>query len=65
MPSVVTGERWSKSFTADDKGRVTIETPTKGFYVLETAVPEAKSGGEGDQAYSRIVYVVTLSFVVK
>jgi hypothetical protein len=54
---------WSKSLHTDDAGRVRLETPWRGRYVVEVVRFEERQGGTGDGAYDRIRHVFTLSFV--
>lgn len=56
--------KWSKAFHSDDAGRLTIETPWPGQYVLEAAHNEARAGKFGERAYQKVRSVATLSFTV-
>lgn len=66
--TVVTPDKWAKSFKADDQGRVAIGfpgTPAKGLYLLEAYTEDNQPGGEGDGAYDKTGYVTTLTFVIE
>ena len=56
--------RWEKTFHTDDRGRVTIDTPWRGQYVVEVVHLEERPGGEGAGVYDRLRHVSTISFVV-
>lgn len=57
--------KWEKSFRTDDQGRVTLQTPWAGRYVVEVVHIEEKPGEAGGKAYNRLRHVSTLSFVVE
>ena len=56
--------KWEKSFRTDDQGRVTLQTPWAGWYVVEVVHVEEKPGESGGEPYNRLRHVSTLSFVV-
>jgi uncharacterized GH25 family protein len=56
--------KWQKSLRTDDQGRVTLETPWAGRYVIEVVHVEEKPGESGGENYNRLRHVSTLSFVV-
>jgi hypothetical protein len=56
--------KWEKSFRTDDQGRVTLQTPWAGRYVVEVVYMEEKPGEDRGEAYNRLRHVSTLSFVV-
>jgi uncharacterized GH25 family protein len=57
--------KWQKSLRTDEQGRVTLQTPWAGRYVVEVIHMEEKPGESGGEAYNRLRHVSTLSFVVK
>lgn len=57
--------KWQKSLRTDDQGRVTLQTPWAGRYVVEVVHVEEKPGEPGGEAYNRLRHVSTLSFVVE
>lgn len=57
--------KWGKEFEADDQGKVTIETPWAGQYLVETTRFEEESGGSGDEAYNHARYVSTVFFTTR
>lgn len=54
--------KWEKSFRSDDQGRVRIDTPWSGRYVLEVAHIEEKAGEIAGEKFDRTRNVFTLSF---
>ena len=56
--------KWQKSLRTDDQGRVTLETPWAGRYVIEVVHVEEKPGESRGGTYNRLRHVSTLSFVV-
>ncbi|TWH76590.1 uncharacterized protein DUF4198 [Azomonas agilis] len=62
--TAVSPQKWSKSFRTDEQGKITLETPWPGIYVLEVAhTVEAKGEQEG-KTYEKTRYVHTLSLLV-
>lgn len=57
--------RWEKTYRTDEAGRVRIDTPWAGRYVVEVVHTEERAGGSGEEAYNRIRHVSTLSFVAE
>jgi uncharacterized GH25 family protein len=57
--------KWQKSLRTDEQGRVTLQTPWAGRYVVEVVHMEEKPGESGGEAYNRLRHVSTLSFVVE
>lgn len=56
--------KWQKHYTTDDAGRITIETPWAGYYLLR-AQSDDESGGEFEgKKFDRIINVAILSFNV-
>jgi Domain of unknown function (DUF4198) len=56
--------KWQKSLRTDDQGRVTLETPWAGRYVIEVVHVEEKPGESEGESYNRLRHVSTLSFVM-
>jgi hypothetical protein len=61
---VVGPPKWQKALRTDDQGRVTLETPWAGRYVIEVVHVEEKLGESKGETYHRLRHVSTLSFVV-
>jgi hypothetical protein len=57
--------QWQKALRTDDQGRVTLQTPWVGRYVIEVVHVEEKPGESGGETYNRLRYVSTLSFMVE
>jgi hypothetical protein len=57
--------KWEKSFRTDEQGRVTLQTPWAGRYVVEVVHVEEKPGEARGEPYNRLRHVSTLSFVVE
>ena len=57
--------KWGKEFVADDQGKVTIETPWAGDYLVETSRFEEDMGGSGDEVYNHARYVSTVFFTTR
>jgi hypothetical protein len=55
--------KWEKSLRTDDQGKVTINTPWAGRYVVEVAHIEESPGEFNSEKYDRVRHVATLSFV--
>ena len=56
--------KWEKSWRTDDQGRVTLQTPWAGRYVVEVVHVEEAPGESAGEPYNRLRHVSTLSFVV-
>jgi len=54
---------WSKSFKSDAQGKLRIETPWPGLYLLEVGVEEKKPGALKGKPYAKVYNAFTLSFV--
>lgn len=54
--------KWGRQLETDDEGKVTIETPWSGDYLVETTRFVEESGGSGDENYNRARYVSTVFF---
>jgi hypothetical protein len=54
---------WNKSFKTDAAGKLRIETPWPGLYVLEAGVEEEVSGKFKDKPYAKVYNAYTLSFL--
>ena len=57
--------KWEKSFRPDEQGRLTLQTPWAGRYVVEVVYVEEKPGEARGESYNRLRHVSTLSFVVE
>ncbi len=57
--------KWGKEFEADDEGKVTIETPWAGEYLVETARFIEEAGGSGEESYNHARYVSTVFFTTR
>jgi hypothetical protein len=55
--------KWSKSFRTDESGRVTVETPWNGRYVIETEYVAEEPGAANGEQYDRLRHVFTISFL--
>lgn len=56
---------WSKSFKTDAQGKIRIEAPWSGLYVLEVGVEEKSPGKLKDKPYASAYNAFALSFVKK
>jgi hypothetical protein len=52
-----------KPLVTDDRGRVTLPMPWAGRYVLEVTYFDEKPGSSGEEKFSRIRYISSLSFI--
>lgn len=58
--------KWEKKFTTDDAGKVTLQTPWPGQYVVEVNHTDKDGKGTWDgKPYTQTRHVATLSFVVR
>lgn len=55
--------RWQKEFTTDDNGKVTLETPWAGRYVVEFAHIDEQPGEVDGGRFDKTRYGLTLTFV--
>lgn len=62
--TIVAPPRWERRLRSGSDGRVTVETPWAGRYVIEAIHTEDMAGGEGEGAYRRLRLISTLSFSV-
>ncbi len=62
--TLFTAAGWNRTFTTDDDGRVTLETPWPGQAIVEVAHREAVSGEHAGRTYDAIRHVSTLTFQV-
>lgn len=56
---------WSKSFPTDAQGKVRIEAPWTGQYILEVGVEDKQAGRFKDKPYASVYHAATLVFVKK
>jgi uncharacterized GH25 family protein len=56
--------KWERSWRTDAQGRVTLQTPWAGRYVVEVVHVEETPGESAGESYNRLRHVSTLSFVV-
>lgn len=60
---VVSPSGWSRSVLADEQGRLRLELPWRGQYVLEVKHQDPSGGERAGQRYEQALYVTTLSLV--
>lgn len=63
--TMIAPEGWSKSFKSDAQGKVRIEAPWAGLYVLEVGIEEKAPGKLKDKPYASIYNAFALSFAKK
>jgi hypothetical protein len=56
---------WNRSFKLDAQGKVRLETPWPGRYVLEASSMDKIPGKVGDKAYTGTYHAATFSFTMK
>jgi hypothetical protein len=56
---------WNRSFTPDAQGKVKLETPWAGQYVLEATSMDETAGKLGDKPFKGTYHAATFSFVKK
>jgi uncharacterized GH25 family protein len=61
--TIVGPPKWQKPLTTDDNGQITLPTPWAGRYVLEVIHFDEKSGGSGNEKFTRTRHISSLSFV--
>ncbi|WKB55604.1 DUF4198 domain-containing protein [Eleftheria terrae] len=61
--SVVTASGWAREYHADDAGRLTVNLPWQGTYVLELAHTDTAGGERGAEKWDRATYVTSLTLV--
>lgn len=59
-----TSSGWTRTWTTDDAGKVTIETPWSGQAVIEVGYVEKTPGEHEGRAYEAVRHVFTLTFDV-
>ncbi len=57
--------KWEKPLQTDEQGKVTIQTPWSGRYLIVVSHSEQKAGEAAEEKFDRLRYVFTLSFVVE
>lgn len=57
--------RWTKALRTDEAGRVALDLPWAGRYVLQATHTDETPGGAGEGAYARVRHVTSLSFVAE
>jgi hypothetical protein len=62
---VIAPNGWSKSYMSNISGEVTIQTPWKGDYVVQSNYTDKTKGKADGKAYEQTNYVMTIHFVVK
>ncbi len=60
--TIIGPAKWQKPLTTDAQGRVTLPTPWTGRYVIEMIHFEEKTGGSGNEKFSRTRHISSLSF---
>ena len=61
--TIVGPPKWQKALTTDDNGQVTFPTPWAGRYVMELIHFDERSGGSGNEKFTRTRHISSLSFV--
>ena len=61
--SVFSPQHWEKKYTSNAQGKITIETPWKGQYIIEVSKESDQAGTFNQQAYKKQYLVTTLSFI--
>lgn len=61
--TIIGPPKWEKKLTTDDQGRVALPMPWAGRYVLEVIHFDEKTGGTGEEKFSRMRHISSLSFV--
>lgn len=54
---------WNKTFKTDVSGKLRVEAPWPGLYVLEVGVEEKSAGKFKDRDYAQVYHAYTLSFM--
>lgn len=62
---VVTASNWSQELHTDDAGKLTVDLPWRGTYVLELAYSDRTAGERGSEKYDRASYVTSLTLMQK
>lgn len=57
--------KWEKHYTTDDAGKLTIETPWKGYYVLRASYDDDTAGEFEGKKFDKIINVTILSFTAR
>lgn len=57
--------KWEKHYTTDDAGKLTIETPWAGFYVLRAQSDDETAGEFEGKKFDKIINIAILSFDAK
>ena len=60
---VISPTEWTKSFTTNDKGEFTIQTPWNGTYLIKASYEDDTKGGSGKESYDKKVH--SLTYTVK
>jgi len=63
--TVITPEKWSKTFTTDAEGRLAVPVREKGRYILTAAMKEEGDLKAGSQPVGVIHHITTTTFVVE
>ena len=61
--TVIGPPKWEKHLTTDEQGRIAVQTPWSGRYVLEVIYFEAKPGGSENDKFDRTRHITSLSFI--
>lgn len=56
--------KWEKAYTSDDAGKLTIETPWKGYYVIRASYDDDSAGEFEGKKFDKIINVSITSFDV-
>lgn len=57
--------KWERKFTSDDSGKLTIDTPWAGYYVIRASYDDDSKGEFEGKKFDKIINVAILSFTVK
>lgn len=63
--TVITPDKWSKSFTADAAGRVTLPVRERGRYILSATHAEKGTGSVAGQKMATLYHIATTTFVAE
>ncbi|RBQ29677.1 DUF4198 domain-containing protein [Aliarcobacter vitoriensis] len=55
---------WTKTFSSDEKGEFTVETPWKGGYLLQTSFEDETKGEEDGVAFDKTVHALSLNITI-
>ncbi|MFV7790034.1 hypothetical protein ACNSOP_07740 [Aliarcobacter lanthieri] len=56
---------WTKTFSTNEKGEFTVETPWKGGYLLQTTFEDETKGEENGVAFDKTVHALSLNITIE